>query len=164
MARQASISRIITYAHIPRTPVLDNSGKWTYQANPSSTLLDATVEKLNQNDVKVTEAQAKAQEAQQTAASAQAVAASKATAEEAVEEVRGTIFKAYDTDGNELDADRLEFRETEDGWKVSFCITKPPVTAGGLPVGSCQVLCYPSLSDFRALQERVTALERKVGK
>ena len=163
MARQASVSRIITYAHIPCTPVLDGSGKWTYKANPALSEINSTLDRLSSYESKISAAEDKALAAQQSADAAKKSVAGKATPEEAVEEVRNTLFKAYDIDGEELEAEKLQFIRTADGWQVSFCIIKPPVTAGGMPVGYCQTLSYPSLSDFRALQSRISVIESRLG-
>lgn len=162
MARQASISRNISFVHVPRTPVLDHSGRWTYQADPSTTVLNSTLERLTSNDTKVTEAKTIAQQAQTAAASANTLAQSKATAEEALEEVREQLFYAYDQDGNELVAERMEFRMDEDGWQLSFFTHEPGSSSGH--TGTGHLLSYPTLAAFRALQDRVAELESKVSK
>lgn len=155
-----SVARRIMYTHVPkdgRSPVYNTiTDKWDYVVNPTEAQLTTSSAKLLDIGQKSANAVSKADTAKQ-------VADSKATADEAVSEVKTQMFEVYDINGTQLVADNFNLEETERGWVMSFCAHKALLSPGTIPAPFCLDLAYALKDDLADLEARVAAIEKKLG-
>ena len=179
--RSASVSRKITYAHIPKdgadgkTPVYDStSNKWTYADKPTASQLTLSANRLINLDATSAAANTKAQTALATADVAKQTADSKVSSEEALQVVKDSLFFISRANGSSSDAAfwnkaRLElFEDDDETWSLRVHCNRDPATGDKnmyiLSLAFATTKEFESLwMDFYQLQQRVAAIEKRLG-
>ena len=157
---QTSIARKIKYGHVAkdgRTPVYNaTTDKWDYVVNATEAQMVSSGARLKDINDNSANAISKANKAKE-------VADTKATKDEAVTEVKTQMFEVYDSNGTRLVADSFRIEQGEAGWSMMFCAHKALVAPGSSPAPFCLRLGYASDYELKMLEERIAAIEKKLG-
>ena len=163
--KKTSIARHITYTHVPKdgkTPVYNSASKtWDYMTAPTDLQLTSSATQLKTIDLRSANAVEKADAAKE-------VADTKATAEEAVEKVKKSLFfisrNAHNQPAGVIGGNPLRLELLEDDMeRWSFRVH----AMRGASTGDTNIYALPldyiRREEFIEVLERLVAIEKKLG-